>query len=139
MDAFEASDQEFLEEARGDLPMVRIASWVMFFLGGIYGIMGLAFGAIYGTAPLWGGGMNGEEQVIFVVLGVFFGLFMIGLFAAPMILAGYGLRQGKMWAWVITVCVGGLFLTSACMPFGAFLLYAMLNEVTREAFLTKKS
>lgn len=135
MDAFQPSDKQFLEEARGDLPMVRLASWVMFFLGGIYILFGVLFGLVYSAIPLMDSSMENGEAMFFVGFGVVFGVLMAGIFGVPIVAGGYGLRQGKMWAWVLTVCVGGLFATSACMPFGIFLLYAMLNETTRNAFL----
>lgn len=135
MDAFQPSEQEFLEEARGDLPMVRLASLVMFFLGGVYILFGLLFGVVYSAIPFIDSSMDSAEAAFFVGFGVVFGVLMAAVFGLPMVAGGYGLRQGKMWAWILTVCVGGLFATSACMPFGIFLLYAMLNETTRNAFL----
>lgn len=131
MDAFAPSDQAFLEEARGDLPLVKVASWVMAFLGAIYLLGAVAFGATYVG---FGATMAAEEGMVLMVMGVFFGLFMAA-FAVPMIAGAWGLRQGKMWAWIITVCTGGLFAMAACMPFGAFLLYAMLSQDVRKAFL----
>lgn len=131
MDAFSPSDQEFLEEARGDLPMVKAASWVVGFLGAVYLLIGVGTGLLYGGLGL---AAEGDEAIGLIVGGV--AMFVcVALMSVPMLAAAVGLRQGRMWAWVITVCVGGMFAMSACMPFGVFLLYAMLSQDVRKAFL----
>lgn len=134
MDPYTPTEQDVLEEARGDLPMVRNASYVLWFLGIVYFLIAVGYSLFFGAMPMLDPELGPEALPVFIGIAIGMFLFMM-VFTIPMFAAAIGLRRGKMWAWIITVCVGGLFAPSLCLPFGAFLLYAMLNEETRKAFL----
>lgn len=121
--------------SRGDLPLVKLASWILAAVGLIYILLGALMAVTYVGLGL--AAAQGEEQVFLVVMGLGMGAFCAA-FGVPMVAAAVGLRRGDFWAWVIAVIVGGMFAPSICLPIGALLLYAMLVQETREAFLNRE-
>jgi hypothetical protein len=75
------------------------------------------------VAPWFGAGLGG------------FGLLCCGAFAAANFAVAAGLARGARWAWIGGLVLGGLYLPSACFPFGGALFYALLQPGARALFL----
>lgn len=117
-----------------ELPWVGYARAVLLFLGWSYFLLGLSLPVLYGGMGYVDPEIGPEGAPFMAVAGLCLGMF-VWLFAAPMIAGAWGLKRGKKWAWFIAVITGGIMAPSACFPFGVLLLFAMLQEDVRKAFL----
>jgi hypothetical protein len=128
-DAYAAPESE---AELAEIPaVVRGAQAMLLVFGAMYFVLGGLLGAVYG-------GLGFLDPEMPVVVGVGMGVFMFacsGGFGALMLASAVGLQMRARWAWVGALIVGGMFAGSACMPFGLFLLYAMLIEETRKVYL----
>lgn len=73
----------------------------------------------------------GEDKSVFqitAVMMVFFGC----AFAVFIELVASALKKGKYWAWIASICLAGLYLPSAFLPLGIFMLIGLLKEDTKE-------
>jgi hypothetical protein len=48
--------------------------------------------------------------------------------------AAVGLSRGAKWAFIATLVLAALYVTSICFPFGGVMLYALLRRDVRERF-----
>ena len=48
------------------------------------------------------------------------------------------LKQGKFWAWVAGIAIGGLYTPSLFLPLGVFILAGLLSDGCRQSFMNKK-
>lgn len=62
------------------------------------------------------------------VTGVTFGVIQL-------VVAG-AIGRGAKWAWYVGVALGVLYLPGCCLPFGALVLWGLLNARTRTLFLS---
>ncbi|MEZ4236464.1 MAG: hypothetical protein R3F59_09955 [Myxococcota bacterium] len=108
---------------------------ILWFCGVVYILIGILSGPLM-SLPLTGDpNMSASVQVAILVgfsavscvAGV--GMGVVNLVAA------WGLGQGGKWAWFVAVGLGALYLPSGCLPFGAVMLYSLVNEKTRRLFL----
>jgi hypothetical protein len=116
-------------------PWILYSQIVLVVCGALYLLIGL----LLGVGTLLGAASDptldpGEGLALGVGIGgLLFG--MLAVVGAVNWLAAWGLRSRAMWAWVLTLVLGATYIGSACFPFGAILLYGMLNERSRKAFL----
>lgn len=68
---------------------------------------------------------------------VMFGVFALlcAGFAAVNFVGAWGVKKRTKWGWIVGICLGGLYAPSICLPFGAVILYGLLNERTRKRML----
>jgi hypothetical protein len=122
------------DDLRGD-PWVLAARYILWFCGVSYLLIGLGCIGIFAAMPLLA-----EPSDDFPPLFVWipFALLSLGLtvgVALVNVAAAVGLGRGRRWAWIVTLILGATYAPSACLPFGAVLLYAMLNDRTRRRYL----
>ena len=117
-----------------DGPWVKVSQAVLVGVGAIYVLLGVGVGAIYTLVPLM---LAAEEPDALVMLP--FGILMLlccAGFGIVNMVAAWGLGGRHKWGWILSLILGAMYLTSACMPFGAVLMYALLvDEPTRKLFL----
>ena len=134
MDAY-AADADMYAYERSQLPMVKYARWALISLAVVEGLTALLVCAGAFGLPMLGDPLD-EETMAIVAGGIctFFGTMAFGVL--PAAAAAIGLGRGAKWGWVLGIVAGvlNLFPCCACLPLGAFVLYAMLNEETRQAF-----
>lgn len=124
-------DYDPLVQEYDALPAMFAAQVTLVVCGVVYLLLCLGGFAI-AAIPLFVG-FNSDTAIIFVegialvLVGIFMGLWN---FATA---AGLGIRA--KWAWFSALVLGGIYVSSACLPFGAVLLYATLNDRGRKAFL----
>jgi hypothetical protein len=118
-----------------DATWVGHAQSVLWFVGACYVLLGIVFMPLYG----WGMSqdMPPEVGVPFAIVTGLLGLVCCGGFGVVNFVAAWGLGLRAKWAWILTLCLGAIYLTSACLPFGAVLLYAMLEDNGRKLFLER--
>lgn len=133
MDAYVDSDIHAYE--RSQLPMVKYARWTLIGLAIVWGLVGLAVG-IGGVGAGFAEAMPIEEQLGYVLGGLCTAMVVVVLGVLPAVAAIVGLGRGARWGWIVTIVVGALNIVPCCMclPVGAFLLFAMLNDEIRQAF-----
>ena len=116
----------------GSLGPTRACLW---FCGAVYVILGL-FGAPWAWFMFT---LDPEiPDELAVPMGIGFAAVMLvlcGGIGALNIAAAVGLGSGRRWAWVVAIVLGGMYVTSACLPFGAIMLYQLLQEDVRKAYL----
>ena len=123
------------EAARADLPMVRYARVVLAALAALNGLFSLAIPPAYYAMAVYDPEIDPEFAPMMAAAGVCVALVVIVIAVVPMIAAAIGLARGAKWAWYVTVVVGAMYVPSLCLPVGAFLVYAMVNDEVRRAFL----
>jgi hypothetical protein len=117
------------------VPILLYVTGAAYVLLGLFAAVGLAFGAFaVSQAPTNGAQDTTPALVIFGVEGVVL-LGICGVIGAINIAAGWGFGRGMKWAWFAALIIGAMYTPSACLPFGAALLYGCLNERTRNRFL----
>lgn len=115
-------------------PKSRFITWsqiTLVFVGVCYILLGIVMVPLF---PLMAA-EDGAELPPALSWG--FGLFILlvsGAFGLLNFVAAWGLGRRAKWAWIMTLILGGIYAPSGCMPFGAFLLYAMLNAEGRAQF-----
>jgi hypothetical protein len=114
---------------------VGIANGTLGFVGFTYialgAVMGLSMGAMFSLDPEIPPEVGGPMGLVF---GVFTFVLCAG-FGAVNFLAMYGLSSRSKWGWILTLVLGGIYLPSGCLPFGALLFVALFNEPVRKRFL----
>ena len=115
-------------------PWIRVNQAVLLFIGAIYLIFGVFLGGIYTILPLV---LMADEPDAIVMLPVGILMFVCcGGVGILNLVAAWGLGAHKMWGWVLSLILGAMYIGSACMPFGAVLLYGLvIDEPTRKVFL----
>lgn len=126
-----------LDAARPDvsrLEWVRYTRWTLWFCGGVYVLMGL----VMAPGFLWLSAHDSEMQDMPSWFPAFMGVFLFVVcagFGAVNLLAAHGLGKGAKWGWILALVMGGIYAPSGCMPFGALILYGLLNERVRKVYL----
>ncbi len=113
-------------------PWINRARWTLWFCGAMYLVLGLGFGFGFAFVPR----PEGDElpEAIYLGLGLFMFIVSAGI-AALNVAAAQGLQRGAKWAWVTAVILGALYFASACFPFGAVILYGLMNDRVRRMYL----
>ncbi|MFO0659144.1 MAG: hypothetical protein U0165_04850 [Polyangiaceae bacterium] len=75
-----------------------------------------------------------ERRAIFCVVLLISLVFCGGLSLASFS-AAWGIVRRKRWAWIIAVISGGLYVPSCLFPIGAVMLYGLLRDHVRRAFM----
>lgn len=135
MDAFQPPGAASVEEVRAQLPMVRYARIVLIVLAAFNGLVALAIPPAYYLIGSADPELGSDGATMMAAFGVCVSLGILAISVGPMVYAVYGLGRGQKAAWYVTVIVGALYVPSICLPVGGFLLYAMLNDEVRKAFL----
>ncbi len=118
----------------GELDWVRYTRWTLWFCGGVYALLGVVM--VPGFA--WLMTLEGEAEALPAPIALGFGLIMllVGVgFGALNGAAAWGLARGHKWGWILGVVLGGIYAPSGCLPFGVIILYGLLNERVRKAYL----
>jgi hypothetical protein len=120
-------------EAVAREPWIAYVRWTLYFCGAVYLLLGCLFGPFFGALPILDDSGDAPPLALSLFLGA---LVMVVSFACGVFnfVAAWGLGQGKRWAWIASVIVGGIYAPSGCMPFGALILYGLLREPTRRIF-----
>jgi uncharacterized membrane protein (DUF2068 family) len=116
-------------------PWLGWARTVLNLGGAFYLLMALGLGPLM-SLQLWVD-PNIPQGVAIGLTLVFYlmALVMCGGFAALQFAAASGLAGGRKWAWIAGLVVGAIYLPSCtCLPFGAVILFGLLNEKTRRLF-----
>ncbi len=130
---FEAPDAESTLLAQ--VPFLGAARWTLLVVGAIYVLLGVA------TAPLMTFAFMVDPEipdVLALPFGIGMGAFSFVIcagFGALNVVVAWGLGQGARWAWFGGLIIGAIYLGSICLPFGAVILYGVLNEAARDVFL----
>lgn len=117
------------------LPWVKYSRWILWFCGAMYVLIGIAMGVLIPFGIVADPTMDDDAGL---VVGGCFGAFSFALstgFGALNFLAASGLARRQKWAWIATVVIGAIYAPSICLPFGGALLYGMLNDEVRKAYL----
>lgn len=128
------SEIESFDTPPAELSWVRYTRWILSFCGALYVLMGVFSPLILKLVSAMD--KQGEPMPTGILVGL--GLFLVvicGGFGVLNLVAAWGLGQRRKWAWVLAVVVGGIYAPSACLPFGALILYGMLNERVRKVYL----
>lgn len=115
-------------------PWIRVSQGILVFVGAAYLLLGLLAGGVYSGLPLL---MMADDpdMVMMVPMGIVMFVCCGGVGLVNLV-AAWGLGAHKFWAWMIALILGAMYLTSACMPFGALLLFGLVaDEPTRKLFL----
>jgi hypothetical protein len=112
--------------------LTRVALW---FVGACYALLGVIGGPLMGMATMADPTL--DPDVAQIMGGVMMGVMLVmGLgFGLVNFVAAWGLGGGGKWAWILTIILGAIYAPSACLPFGAVMLWGMLNDDTRKLFL----
>ena len=101
--------------------------------GLLYLVLGAAMAAV-----VQAGGLDepGQDPMPAGVKAAFAAAALVvsGGFGALNLLAAVGLSRRAFWGWVLALIVGGIYVPTACLPFGAVIVYALLREDARLAF-----
>lgn len=116
-------------------PWVFRSQLTLGFCGVSYVLLGVGLPVLMTLPMMMDPSMPAEVAVLFggifgvvsLVMGVGIGLVNFA--------AAWGLGRRAKWAWFLTVALGGLYAPSICLPFGAVLLYGMLDDTVRKAYL----
>jgi len=106
----------------------------------VYGLPVLLMSCMFPVGGLFAGLTDPDLSdipggfLIGAVIGGLEGLCILlvgGLYVA----AGASLFTGRKWAWVLALVAGALWLSNlCCVPFGAYVLFALLRERVRKAY-----
>ena len=125
--------EDVLLEQPHEMSWVRYSRWVLWFCGGMYLLLGTGMAVFY--VVLFTMGTPDDLDLVFgIVMGGVMFFFCCG-FGAVNFVAAWGLGRARKWAWFATLVLGCLYLPSGCLPLGAVLVYGMLNDPVRKAFL----
>lgn len=112
---------------------LRWARWTLMVVGVLYLLMAVGFTPLF----IWSMGQDPEAQlsgVAELIIGLVMFVFIAG-FGVLNFVAVWGLGKGAKWGWFVALILGGMYLPSGCMPFGAVILYGLLNDKVRKAYL----
>ena len=132
MDLYPTSDSALDAYERSQLSRVRTARLVLWGMAALNTVLAVSIPVGYAALPSLSGGDVLPSSLIGASC---VGLFVAAVGVAPMALAAVGLGRGARWGWGVTVAIGGLYTPGLCLPVGALLLYTMLNDEVRRAFL----
>ena len=113
---------------------IGYARSVLSFCGAVYLALALLLGPLLSAPLLLDDGAGTGLKVAMLAFNSLLAVVFSGGFAVVNFVAGSGLARGKKWAWVVAIGLGAIYLASACFPFGAVVLYGVLNEKTRKLF-----
>jgi len=103
----------------------------------VYGVLILLIGLGMGFVLSGVGVVSGDAAAFTAMraLGGVFGVIM-AVFAAPYVLAGWGLRQRRPWARILAMVVGALALLSIPVgtALGIYTFWALLKPEAEDAF-----
>lgn len=118
-----------------DSPWLGYVRIILIVIGVLYVLMGLGFGGLYTAIPLLAASED-PDMLVMAPIGIFMGL-CIGGFGLANVVCAQGLKSRSKWAFWVSLALGGMYLGSACMPFGAAIFYGLLgDEPTRKLFLS---
>jgi hypothetical protein len=117
-------------------PWVNYTRYALWFCGAIYFLFGLGLGPLMSAPFLLDPTIPENMGMIMAVVFTLVTLVICGGFALLNFIAAAGLARGAKWGWILAVVVGAIYLPSACVPFGAVILYGMLNDRTRKLFMS---
>jgi hypothetical protein len=115
-------------------PWVGYARMALWFCGVVYFLFGLTLGPLMAMPFLMDPTLPENMGVILAVVFTVVTLVICGGFGLLNFVAAAGLGRGARWGWILALVVGAIYLPSACVPFGAVIMYGMLNDRTRKLF-----
>jgi hypothetical protein len=115
-------------------PWVNRSRYTLWFCGVVYVLFGLTLGPATATPMFLDPTMDPTFPIVFGVVMTLFSLVLCGGFGLLNFVAAAGLARGAKWGWILALVIGAMYLPSVCVPFGAILLYGMLNDRTRKLF-----
>lgn len=115
-------------------PWVGRSRLVLWFCGAMYLLLGVVLGVLFPLGSLADSSSEAPPMVVAVVMGVLMFLVSAGWGLFNFVVA-WGLGRGARWAWICGVIIGGIYAPSICLPLGAVLLYGLLNDATRKAYM----
>lgn len=116
------------------MPPSRTITWAqvtLVFVGVCYMLLGVVMVPLF---PMMAAADGNELPAGLSLIFSLFILAVAGGFGLLNFVAAWGLGRRAKWAWIMTLILGGIYAPSGCMPFGVFLLYAMLNAEGRAQF-----
>jgi hypothetical protein len=121
-----------------DHPWIRLTRYTLWFVAACYLLLGLGTGGLMPVMAFVDPELDGDPIAvgIFSGVGLFLFLFSAG-FGALNLVAARGLARGAAWGWLLSIVLGGMYVTSACVPFGAVILIGLLQSDVREIYLSK--
>jgi hypothetical protein len=115
---------------------LRATRWVLIGVGILYLPM-IALGPFLAASQFNDPKMPAEFNRTF---GLAFTVLMAAVCVGAAVLnfvAAWGLARFRKWAWILGLLLGGTYAASACLPFGAVILYGLLREKARALYLGK--
>ena len=79
--------------------------------------------------------MGHQGALMMAGFGVVVGLIVAVMGVVPAFVAAWGLGKGKKWAWFVALILGAMYVPSICFPVGGIILYGLLQDDVRKAFL----
>lgn len=117
-----------------DLEWVKYTRWTLWFCAASYVLLGAIFSGVFVLALSADPEMEGASLVFALPMGLFM-FASCAMIGAVNVLAAHGLAMGARWGWILALVLGGIYAPSGCMPVGAVILYGLLNERVRKAFI----
>lgn len=135
MDEYRA-DADIYAYDRSQQPMVRYARLALMALVVLQVLLAFLVAAGFLGTAFFDQGQTEEEMIGLIAAGLCTPFTLVVLGVVPAALASVGLSRGAKWGWLLTIVVGVINIVPCCtcLPVGAFLLYAMLNDEVRQAF-----
>lgn len=134
-------DDPTLEGYAGDLPWVRRAAMVINLLGVVQllGVFGMLVAAAMVSAPATGDPML-DAQLAESMLPIKIAYAVVGSCCSLPIailhfVAASNLASAKKWAWFVSLFLGVLYIPGLCLPFGAVIVFGLVQEDVRKRFL----
>lgn len=126
-------DRQLAAQALPNMGLARIALWVA---AAFYGLLGLAMPPLLYMSFSLDPDFQGDPAAPWfgAVFGAFGGLCCGGVGVLNAAVA-VGLGRGSKWAWIGGLILGGMYLPSICLPFGAVIYLALLQTEARALFL----
>ncbi len=124
-----------MHRAVHSLPWVGYMRGTLMVCGAAYALLALSFAPMGYFVAMADPEVPEEAAAVMAVIYGVMGLVCCGGFAAANFAAAAGLAQGKKWAWITAVVLGGMYVTSVCLPFGAVLLIGAFQDPVRRMYL----
>lgn len=117
-----------LKEAAPVSPWIGYCRAALIFTGVCYVVFGVAMvpAFVWSLAP--------EDADVAPVVGLVTFVLGAGLGALNFV-AARGLKNEARWAWILSLALAALYVSSACFPIGIVLLVGLLREDVRSRFL----
>ncbi|HHO49984.1 MAG TPA: hypothetical protein ENK18_03720 [Deltaproteobacteria bacterium] len=132
---YAAADPELTAYERSHLDLVRYARILLWVLASLNGAFAVLAPTLYTAAAYTDPQTDPQSTPALIIGGLCVALSVVTVGVLPLMIAAVGLGRGARWGWLLTILAGILYTPSLCLPVGVFLLYAMLNERVRAAFL----